>query len=459
MSFYGTDYPDPLAEDGAALLDEVRVTLLRFVAFTSPEHADAVTLFVAATHAQPVWEHATRLVIKSPLKQCGKTRLQEIISGLAHQVLRTVNISSAALVRSIDAHDPPTLLLDEADSVFATRKGERSEKAEDLRGIINSGHSRDWPYIRWDVATRSREACPTFAMAVIGGIGDFPDTIEDRAIVLPMRRRAPGETVQQYRTKRVVPTLHELRDRLHAWVRGHLDDLGDADPDLPVEDRPADVWQPLVAIGDAAGSDWPDRARKACMVMTGAVEPDEATASERLLADLDAVFHDATANDLFDEPVPHLSTTVILRRLNALDESPWGDWYGKPFTARDLAKMLRPYGIKSNTVRTGDETAKGYRRGDLVDVWRRYVHEPSTAPSQGSQASQPGISAGQARDGNVTEGNSVSVTRSDQCERHDVTLVTDVSADHLNRAATDTCPYCSWPLDSEGHATNCEVPT
>jgi hypothetical protein len=180
--------------------------------------------------------------------------------------------------------------------VFATRKGERSEKAEDLRGILNSGHSRGWPYIRWDMATRRREACPTFAMAVLGGIGDFPDTIEDRAVILPMRRRAPGEQVQQYRFKRVVPELHAYRDRLAAWVCGQVDQLALAEPELPVEDRAADTWEPLVAIADAAGGDWPDRARNACMVMTGAVEPDDATAGERLLADLRIIFERDPAN-------------------------------------------------------------------------------------------------------------------------------------------------------------------
>ena len=80
--------------------------------FPSPEAADAVTLWVAATHAVPAWEHATRLVVKSPEKRCGKSRLLDIIEATCHEAMVTVNISPAALVRSIGA-DPPTLLLDE----------------------------------------------------------------------------------------------------------------------------------------------------------------------------------------------------------------------------------------------------------------------------------------------------------------------------------------------------------
>jgi hypothetical protein len=97
--------PGPLPEDDSFfadeshLLDEVHAALTRYVIFPSPEAADAVTLWVTATHAQAAWEHATRLVVKSPLKRCGKTRLQEIASELCYRPLRTTNISVAALVR------------------------------------------------------------------------------------------------------------------------------------------------------------------------------------------------------------------------------------------------------------------------------------------------------------------------------------------------------------------------
>jgi hypothetical protein len=115
--------------DGDKLLDAVHAALVRYVVFPSPEAADAVTLHIAATHAQIAWEHATRLVVKSPVRRCGKTRLLEEAMELCHQVLASTNISTAALVRSIGLVNPPTIVLDEADGVFAKRKGERSEGA------------------------------------------------------------------------------------------------------------------------------------------------------------------------------------------------------------------------------------------------------------------------------------------------------------------------------------------
>ena len=418
----GNDQISPPAVELDELLDEVLEHLIRYVVFPSPEAACAVTLYIAATHAQPAWEHATRLVVKSPLKRCGKSRLQEVIAETAHKALRTTNISPAALARSIDEHDPPTLILDEADTVFGSRK-QRSESAEDLRGILNSGHSRGWPYIRWDANRRQAEHCATFAMAVIGGIGDMPDTIEDRAVVISMRRRAPGESVTQWRSRRVVPRLRALRDRLHAVVATHAAALADAEPDLPVEDRAADVWEPLVAIADAAGGSWPVRARQACRVLTADAGDDMDTASERLLADLYAVW--GTAD--------HVPTSVLLDRLHDLDEAPWSAWYGRPLSARDLAGLLKPYGIRSRTVRLGQDTPKGYRRADLPDVWRRYVPQAQQPP----QAPQTGEPAGQPRGGYVADDPFASATRPDLGKHADVSGVADVSAQRADGATED----------------------
>jgi hypothetical protein len=222
-------------------------------------------------------------------------------------------------------------------------------------------------------------------MAAIAAIGDLPDTIEDRAVVIGMRRRAPGERVKQWRTKRAVPALHALRDRLHSAMRAHLDELENADPELPVEDRAADVWAPLVAVADLAGSDWPQRARDACRALTTAGDPEADSASERLLADLKSIFADTGADQF--------STAHLLDQLHALEEAPWSDWFGNPLTPRGLANLLRPYGVRSRTIRPVDgdiaykpgkpaaeQGAKGYLRADLADPWARYVPESGEPP-------------------------------------------------------------------------------
>jgi hypothetical protein len=207
--------------DGAALLDELHSAFSRYVVFPAPEAADGVVLWTAATHAQAAWQHATRLHLTSPVKRCGKSRLLDLISATCYQPIITVNISPAAMVRVIGDDDPPTLLLDEIDSVFGKKA---SDNHEDLRGILNARHQRNRPYLRCVGvgANQTVEAFPSFAMAALAGIGDLPDTIEDRSVIIRLRRRAAGERVAPFRLRKDIPPLLELGGRIGAWAGSNV---------------------------------------------------------------------------------------------------------------------------------------------------------------------------------------------------------------------------------------------
>ncbi len=369
--------------DGAAILNALRAALIRYVILPSAQAGDAVTLWIAATHAQSAWAHAPRLVIRAPEKRCGKSRLLDVVEGTCHAPLITVNASPAAVYRAIGTDaGPPTLLVDEADTIFG---GKNAEANEDLRGLLNAGHQRNRPTIRWDNNTRSLEKIPTFAMAALAGIGAMPDTIEDRAVVIRMRRRAPGETVAPYRHRRDRPGLTTLAGELADWLGGHLGELETAVPVMPLEDRAADTWEPLIAVADLAGADWPTRARQAAVMLT--TERDEATATSdriRLLTDCRTAFGQATA----------IPTTVLLERLKADPEAPWSEYQAGGLTSMKLGALLREYDIRSTTIRfAGIGQAKGYHRPDFTDAWNRYCpapeHPAAAEPYQPYQPYQP----------------------------------------------------------------------
>jgi len=65
-----------------------------------------------------------------------------------------------------------------------------------------------------------------------------------------------------------------------------------------------------------------------------------------------------------------------LYELIEMEEAPWGNLRGKPINPRSLANFLRPYDVKSKTVRIGIKTPKGYTREDLHDPWSRYLGVP-----------------------------------------------------------------------------------
>ncbi|GAA5045613.1 hypothetical protein HNP84_002589 [Thermocatellispora tengchongensis] len=377
------------APDGAGLLDQLRAALVRYVILPTPQAADAVVLWIAATHAQPAWAHAPRLVIRAPEKRCGKSRLLDIVEATCYEPFITVNSSSAAVYRSI-TDDPPTLLVDEADTIF----GPKADGNEDLRGLLNAGHQRNRPAKRYDANANRVESIPTFAMAALAGIGAMPDTIEDRAVVVRMRRRAPGESAAPYRHRRDRPPLRALAAAINQWLRTDLSTLEAAEPAMPVEDRAADTWEPLVIVADHAGGDWPERARAAAVALTS--EADENTASSprlRLLTACRAAFGTDTA----------LPTAVLLDRLKADPESEWAEHGPAGLTPRKLGIMLAEYDIRSTNIRFPTGQAKGYQRADFLDAWARYCPTAEPVPegeivplARGIRPKRPNlVSAGQ----------------------------------------------------------------
>jgi hypothetical protein len=355
---------------GAELLNAVHEAITRYVVMPSPEAADAVTLWIAATHAQPAWAHAPRLVIRAPEKRCGKSRLLDVIEALCHAPFITVNSSPAAVYRSI-SDDPPTMLVDEADTIF----GDKASGNEDLRGLLNAGHQRNRPAKRYDAATSRVESIPTFAMAALAGIGAMPDTIEDRAVIIRMRRRAPGETVTPFRHRRDRVPLTALARQLATWLRADLDTLEAAEPVMPLEDRAADTWEPLIAVADHAAGTWPDRARHAAQALTAeAADNTEHSDRIRLLYDCHTAFSDQ----------PALPTAVLLDRLKGDPEAPWATHGPAGLTPAKLGALLREYDIRSANIRFPNGTqAKGYTREHFTDAWHRYCpelnHQQNTA--------------------------------------------------------------------------------
>ena len=366
---------------GARILNAVRDTLTTYVAFPSSACADAVTLWAAHTHAVDGFDSTPRLCLLSPEPQCGKSRTLEVLELLVREPLAVQSVTPAVLARTIDDH-PTTVLLDEADAIF----GPKSKEHEDLRAILNAGHRRGAGYARM-VGEGSKMTAKTFSVfapVALAGIGDLPETVMQRAVVLRMRRRAPAEVVEPFRYRKARTMIEPLREELAAWAASVSTMLTIAEPTMPkgVTDRPADVWEPLLAVADAAGGDWPQRARAACLELIGnASSTSSASLGVRLLGDLRAVFGD----------VDRRHTDDLVARLVDLEESPWADLRGKPLDARGLSRRLSTYGVHPTQVKVDGVNRRGYRREDLHDPWSRYLpaETATTATSATPHVTEP----------------------------------------------------------------------
>jgi len=349
---------------GAELLDDVRAFIARFVVMSNHQRV-AVALWAAHTHAMEAAESTPYLDVTSAEKRSGKTRLFETLELLVPRPLRTANISVAALFRLV-AEEGPTVFVDEVDAIFKRGRG-GDPSQEELRALINAGHRRGAEAVRMvgQGAGMFAKRFPVFGAKALAGIGELPDTIADRGIPIRLRRATPGERRERFRRRRVEPEGHVLRDGLAAWLEPLLDTLVEADPALPeaLGDRAADGWEPLFAIADAAGGEWPALAREAAVALADDGQEASDSLGVRLLADIREVFG---ADD-------RVTSVNLASRLAALEESPWGDLYGKALDARGLARRLKPYGVSPRTIRLDDgSTPKGYKREQFEDAWARY---------------------------------------------------------------------------------------
>lgn len=323
----------------AALLEETRAFLRRFVVIDGDQLV-ALSLWTAHTHTFEAFYCTPYGAISSPEKRSGKTRLLEVLELLVRQPLPTANISDAALFRVIDDR-APTLLIDEVDAIF----GKKSPRDE-LRGIVNAGYRRGATTHRMGGANNTTlQTFSVFCPKAFAGIGDsLPDTVADRAIHIRLKRRTRDQSIERFRLGEVEPEGHALRDRLADWLEPQRESLATSRPHLPdeLDDRAQDVWEPLLAIADLAGEDWPERARQAALALSGGDAREDDSTTATLIRDISAVF--LANND------KALKTADLLEGLHAIEESPWGDWYGKTLSAHGLSRLLKPYRVRTMPV-------------------------------------------------------------------------------------------------------------
>ncbi len=412
--------PSPEAVDGAQLLDELTAILKRHVVLPDGA-AEAQALWLVHSYALDAAFVSPILALTSPEKRCGKTTNLEVLAALAACPLPASNITPAALFRTIEAY-APTLLVDEADT-FLTG-------SDELRGVINSGHTKASARVVRTVGdTYEPRIFSTWCPKVIALIGRLPGTLDDRSIVVSLKRRGAGEPVEKLRRDRLAERLAPVRSRIARWAKDSLPALREANPEVPAElhDRAQDNWRPLLAIADLAGEDWPQRARQAALALAAGSASNDESARTQLLSDIQSLF---TERD-----TPFLPSEDVVLHLVGLEERPWAEWgKGKPLSKCQLAKLLRPFGIRPRVQRVRSETPRGYVAADFEDAFARYLPlEPQQAQQSRNDAASDGLS-------NRNIGGPVAVRDSGEKPRHsgdvaDVAVASIPAVDEDNNAS------------------------
>jgi hypothetical protein len=377
----------PKSVDLTVLLEDVCTYLKRFVVFTSEAQSTAIALWAAHAWAIDAFDYTAYLQITSPEKQCGKSRVLDCLEPIVPKVWRAISPSEAVLFRKID-RDKPTLLLDETDTLFSNGNADRGEL---LRSLLNAGFERGAKVPRCIDKGREVHDFAVFCPKAFAGIGSLPDTVTDRCIPVQLKKKRREESVQRFRRREVEPIATPIRERLEDWARCEdtISGLTPARPLIPDElsDRQGDICEPLLAIADAAGDAWPQRARDALVELCTS-DAQEESVNVKLLSDIRSVF-DALGID-------RMPTKDLLEQLIEQEtDGPWAIWWESDIRhgntkgpAAKLARILKCFRIKARGIRVSDNsTLRGYLKADFADVWGRYCSpNPTSDATAGNDA-------------------------------------------------------------------------
>jgi hypothetical protein len=416
---------NPIIQSAAPLLDALAQLLSRFIILPK-WGAETLALWILHTYAFHLRAVSTYIGIESPEKRCGKTTLLSVLSKLVNRPIAAANISPPAFFRVIQ-DTQPTLLIDEADtflqgndelrgilnagytpdtaivwriansqcSASASASSSSSSSEPKIQNFSASPqhsttpspfiHQSNNPPIQSASPSPSlhhsttpsdtrptlhtpRSTRPTprpfscWCPKIIASIGRLPDTLADRCIVIRMHRKTQFEQCDRLRNLDAA----DLKQDCVRFVAENSERIASAQPKIPdsLNDRAADIWEPLLALADLAGSDWPERARQAAVALSASSQENNPIGA--LLLDIFIAFQIHETDRLF--------TRTLLETLSVRPNRPWAEMRnGKPITDMWLAQQLRPYGIRPKTVWIDENHAKGYFQEDFADIFRRYI--------------------------------------------------------------------------------------
>jgi hypothetical protein len=363
------DQSDPFANATVTPADTVRAMLQDYVALSEHEYV-AVALWFIHTHVFDQFMVTPRLVLTSPVRNCGKTTLLDVANCLVARPYKDDNVSAAVIYHEVNVMRS-TLLLDEADNLEIAAKAV-------LRAVLNAGHRKGGSVSRMIKGAPKR--FKVFSPVALASIGSLTLPLMSRSIIIRMRRHDGAQSLKRFDAANTTDLNLVYQHIRHFARHAQLN----PDPEMPRElrGRQADNWRPLLSIADACGPTWSALAREAAIAFTRDHRDEDVAVT--LLHHIREVF-DA-------RPVDRIASKLLIDHLLEADEM-WSEYRGvkgteqpRKLTLGTLALLLKPFGIRPKKFWPPhrDATTKSYRgyfRSDFEAAWRSYCDADST-PAQ-----------------------------------------------------------------------------
>jgi CHC2 zinc finger/Protein of unknown function (DUF3631) len=372
----------------ADLISEIRDLLTRHVFFKDKHVPLLIAVWVLGTYVYDIFAHFGYLWINSPVKRCGKSLLEDILSCTCFKASpRLTNCSEAAILRL--SHEGGSLMFDELENL----KGEDRQKFGQIMSILNNGFQAGGKVPRVEKGEDGFKVVyyNAYCPKVLAGISRLVDTIEDRSFKISMVRKARYEKVQRFKLRRQKSELENLRRYLSLWANARrkdveeiYDGLGDFGTLAALDDRFQDIVEPLAAIACLADVElsngatrvWPDLS--AVLLVLGG-KRDEVEKKESIIAFVEL------AKGLLDKSESKfIQNGELLEKLSGDDGLSWIK------SKKALATFLGKFDLTAGHNSTGDLRGYTITKAWIEETENRYGAIPSDFEVSEPSESQSG---------------------------------------------------------------------
>jgi putative DNA primase/helicase len=374
--------------DGHELVCEIG-RAIRHNVVLAPEYLLILALWVIHTYLLAELKCTPRLIIRAATEGSGKTLLMTLLRYLVWRPLKSINMSSAALFRSIDKYKP-VVLLDEASRTFEAEHGTARETLEAVIAILGAGFEPGDSVVRAageDNDVRQFFVHSPVALAVLKKT-KLPRTLVSRSIYIPLNKKLRSERAVLFSRYHDIEPLQERAQKARRWsddsrervrelliARIERERAGEGtEDDVALTNRLADKWRPLFAIAEATGFLPEVQYVAAELTKLDAMREEDASdlIGVSLLADCKRIFEEQGIS-----PIDWISPLQIATRLNQMDERQWGSMGRCGITLHKVVTTLAEFDIFTQRPSTREERKRGdprwYQRAQFEDAWRRYL--------------------------------------------------------------------------------------
>jgi len=373
-------WPDEV--NGAEALTEAANHILKHMVISEAD-AYSCVLWAAHTHIFHIFDHTPRLLISAPLEECGKSLLMTNINGNFINKPLPVELMTPAPFFRLSEQYKPTFLIDEVDIFVRDNM--------DLLAAINNGwepHGGVPRCVGEEQEVRIFSTHCPMAMAGIDIHTKLPKTTISRSVVILLERASLEEIKPKitYDKKIHQKAMRETGRKIARWCNDNKKAIRDWKPVLPdgVINRKAEKWSPLFAIAQVAGTEW---GKNAIIALNGQADLSDPSKAEMLLSDMQKVI----------KPVENIFTGTLINDLSELEDPLWSEYNFKEFmdakkriNSRQLANLLKKFGLKPKTLSIRGINKKGYLKKDIQKAFSKYlIPPPMSVLSVGTLQSPP----------------------------------------------------------------------